>query len=321
MYAHDGSAKAAHPYQVTESRYRVTQLQPQDGNYHAVYFQHQLESLTYHYERQPADPRISHALTLEVDAFGNPLKALAIGYGRRQPDPGLPTQADRDKQTQTLITYTENRYTNGIDDPLLDPDTYRTPSAVRNTDLRIDRLPAGSAMPSGSASTNGWRMASRCCNSAVDIPYEAQADGTTTQKRLIEHVRTRYRKDDLSALLPLGALESLALPGETYKLAFTPGLLTQVYGTRVTEAMLATDGGYVHSEGEATWWIPSGRVFLLPTGDRYPGPGARLCATTLLSPAPFPRPLREHGFHELLTITTCSPNRRPMRSAIGRPQT
>ena len=28
--------------------------------------------------------------------------------------------------------------------------------------------------------------------------------------------------------------------------------------------MLATDGGYVHSEGDATWWIPSGRVFYSP---------------------------------------------------------
>src|SRR5262249_49236309 len=29
VYAHDGSARAAHPYQVTENRYRVVQLQPQ----------------------------------------------------------------------------------------------------------------------------------------------------------------------------------------------------------------------------------------------------------------------------------------------------
>ena len=54
-------------------------------------------------------------------------KSIAIGYGRRQPDPALPTQADRDKQTRTLITYTENSYTNAIDDSLLDPDNYRTP--------------------------------------------------------------------------------------------------------------------------------------------------------------------------------------------------
>jgi RHS repeat-associated protein len=33
----------------------------------------------------------------------------------------------------------------------------------------------------------------------------------------------------LAGLSPLGALDSRALPGESYKLAFTPGLLTQVY--------------------------------------------------------------------------------------------
>ena len=263
VYAHDGSAKAAHPYQVTESRYRITQLQPQDGNHHAVYFSHQLESLTYHYERQPSDPRLSHELTLEVDAFGNPLKALAIGYGRRRPDPALPTQEDRDKQTQTLITYTETRYTNSIDAPLLDPDNYRTPLPCETRTYELTGF-----QPERSAqrfSFDAWvENDFALLNSAVDITYEAQADGTTTQKRLIEHVRTRYRANDLSALLPLGVIESLALPGETYKLAFTPGLLIQVYGDRVTEAMLATDGSYVHSEGEATWWIPTGRVFYSP---------------------------------------------------------
>ena len=101
-------------------------------------------------------------------------------------------------------------------------------------------------------------------NEAVEIDYEETADLDQEQKRLIEHVRTRYRKNDLTDLLPLGALESLALPGESYKLAFTPGLLTQVYGNRVTDSMLATDGGYVHSEGDANWWIPSGRVFYSP---------------------------------------------------------
>ncbi|MCA1702241.1 MAG: FG-GAP-like repeat-containing protein, partial [Actinobacteria bacterium] len=128
VYAHDGSGKAEHPYQVGENRYQVAQLQPRRDNHHAVYFSHPLESLTYHYERNPADPRISHALTLGVDAFGNPLKTLAIGYGRRQPDPGLPTQADRTKQTQTLVTYTENRYTQAIDDPLANPDTHHAPA-------------------------------------------------------------------------------------------------------------------------------------------------------------------------------------------------
>jgi hypothetical protein len=263
VYAQDGSAKAVQPYQVTASRYRITQLQPQDGNHHAVYFSHQLESLSYHYERQPDDPRCSHALTLEVDAFGNPLKALAIGYGRRLPDLALPTQEDRDTQMRTYITYTENRYTNTIDDPRLAPDHYRTPLPCETRTYELTGFQA--ERNAQRLSFDAWVEKNfALLQSAVDIPYEAQADGTTKQKRLIEHVRTRYRANDLSALLPLGVLESLALPGERYKLAFTPGLLTQVYGNRVTDVMLGMDGGYVHSEGEATWWIPAGRVFYSP---------------------------------------------------------
>ena len=53
----------------------------------------------------------------------------------------------------------------------------------------------------------------------------------------------------------------MALLGENYKLAFTPGLGAKVYEGRVTDDMLSSEGGYVHSEGDANWWIPSGRIF------------------------------------------------------------
>ena len=64
---------------------------------------------------------------LRVDPFGNVLKQAAIGYGRRKPDLSLPLPADRDKQTRTLITYTESRITHPIDDPVVFPDDYRVP--------------------------------------------------------------------------------------------------------------------------------------------------------------------------------------------------
>ena len=71
-------------------------------------------------------------------------------------------------------------------------------------------------------------MTSGSSTAATEIPYEAAAD-PLKQKRLIDHVRTLYRSNDLKSLLPQGAVQSLALPGESYKLVFTPGLLTQVY--------------------------------------------------------------------------------------------
>ena len=52
-----------------------------------------------------------------------------------------------------------------------------------------------------------------------------------------------------------------------------------------TDAMLATDGGYVHSEGDANWWIPSGRVFYSPQCGRYTGRrSSPLRSNTSLSP-------------------------------------
>src|SRR6185312_1865498 len=111
--------------------------QPRGWNRHAVFFTHPREAITYHYERIPVHPRIQHALTLEVDPYGNVLKEAAVGYGRRQPDASLPVQADRDKQLRTLITYTENQVTNPIDDVATYPDAYRTslPAETRTYEL------------------------------------------------------------------------------------------------------------------------------------------------------------------------------------------
>ena len=73
--------------------------------------------------------------------------------------------------------------------------------------------------------------------------------------------RTLYRANNLGGLLPLGRIESMALPGEHYKLAFTPTLLARVFEQRVTDDMLSSGGRYIHSEHDANWWIPSGLVF------------------------------------------------------------
>jgi RHS repeat-associated protein len=263
VYAHDGSGRAAHPYQVEERRYRVALLQPRQDNQHAVYFSHALESLTYHYERRPFDPRIGHELTLEVDAYGNSLKTLSIGYGRRQPDPDLPAQADRDQQTRTLITYTQNSYTNAIDDPETKPDTHRAPVLCETLSYELTRF-APVASGSQRFSFAEWVENDFArLTSAQSLSYEEQSNPAVPQKRLIEHVRTHYRRDDLTGLLPLGALESLALPGESHQLAFTTGLIEQVYGNRVNNSML-DQCHYVRGEDQQTWWISSGREFYSP---------------------------------------------------------
>src|SRR5262249_572327 len=107
-------------------------------------------------------------------------------------------------------------------------------------------------------------------------------------RRPIEWLRTLYRRDALDGLAPLGELQSLGLPGESYKLAFTPGLLTQVFqrphtgqpaeplmpdpaavlggqagnrGGYLRSQALKTDGRFPATDSDDHWWIPSGQSF------------------------------------------------------------
>ncbi len=243
VYALDGTAKEEHPYTVTEQNFTIRRLQPRAGNRHAVLFSHAHESLSYHYERNPADPRIAHSLTLEVDAFGNVLESAAVGYGR--------LQADQEKQSERLVTYTENDFTKPVDTA----DAYRTPLPCESRTYELTGYPLSSG-------AKRYRGSDLAASGSSEIAYEKKPGGGK-ERRLIEQVRTLYRADDLTGPLPLGDLQPLALPFETYKRAFTPGLLTTVYGGKTTDAMMA-EGGYVHSEGDSNWWIPSGRIFYSP---------------------------------------------------------
>ena len=234
VYALDGTDKAENPYTVTEQNFTIQVLQRRGDNRYGVFFTHAREAINYQYERNPVDPRMSHALTLEVDDFGNVLKEVAIGYGRRQPDLNLPLPVDRDKQTKILVTYTENLVTNAIEME----DDYRTPLSSETSTYELTGFaPTATAerfQPSDFVQPEPIDSNRLVLIFDSEINYEDRPT-SGRQRRLIEQVRTLYRPNDLGeaqndtlALLPLGQVESLAIAGESYKLAFTPGLLTQV---------------------------------------------------------------------------------------------
>jgi RHS repeat-associated protein len=283
VYALDGSDKAEHPYTVTEQNYTVRLLQPRHDNRHAVYFTHARESLSYNYERDPADPRVGHTLTLEVDEFGGVLKEAAVGYGRRQADPVLPLPEDGARQTQTLVTYTEHLFTNALTN--VGPAVYRTPSPAESRTYELTGYAPTDA--SGRFRSSDFVRPDPAAPGRLahvfdkEIEYEQEPSGGR-QRRLVEQARTLYRADLLDALLPLGAVERLALTGESYKLAFTPDLLAQVFRrggqplSPAPDAVLGTEGGYQRSQDlkaaglfpptdpDGRWWIPSGTVFHSP---------------------------------------------------------
>lgn len=261
----DDSLQANVPYTVAEQNFTIELLQQQASNRHAVFFTHARESVSYQYERNPADARVSHVLNLQVDNYGNVLKTVSISYGRRKGQSPLQGN-DKAKQEQLLITYTENDVT----DPIDGPDDYRSPMPYEARTYEI----TGLTPTEGGVRFSFQDFAENNFQSLLTLPeiaYEQTTDLTKKQTRLIEHVRTLYRKNDLAGFSPLGKVESLALPGESYKFALTPNLLKTIFidtsklSSSEVDNVLGVEGGYVHSEGDAGWWIPSGNVFYSPT--------------------------------------------------------
>ena len=270
VYALDGTDAARRPYLVTEHNYTIELLQPAltprpDGpqNYHAIFITHARENVTAHYERavypsggqMRADPRVTHELILAIDQYGNPLKSASATYGRRIPDPVLPAE-DQQAQARLRLTYTENRYTNTVDTP----GAHRTPMPSETRIFEIIGL-----RPRRPSLFAFDELRDLLATIQVELAYQdwdanpARLPGPA--RRLVGHSRARYRRDDLAGALPLGVLESRALPFRTYQLAFTESLLADLYAGRVTHRMLSR-AGYVRDDD--TWWVPSGQVFYSP---------------------------------------------------------
>ncbi|GGP94048.1 SpvB/TcaC N-terminal domain-containing protein [Streptomyces melanogenes] len=285
IYAFDDTEAAARPYTVTERNYTIRLVQHAEGPPppgadapYAVFFVHPRESLTARYERrlydvdgtQHPDPRVSHELVLAVDDFGNTLRSAAVSYGRRHtdPDPAL-SDDDRARQHRRHVAYTEHRFTNAVDDPR----AYRAPMPCETKVWEVLGVEPQAQTPGSTSPFRFAELDAALTEVTRERPYQdwdAEPDPNEPARRLIEHTRALMRSDDLSGPLPLGVLESMALPYDRYRLAFTPALITSLYEDRVHDTLLAGEAGYVRLEGHDGWWAPSGQIRYAPTAASSP---------------------------------------------------
>ncbi|MET9385993.1 SpvB/TcaC N-terminal domain-containing protein [Streptomyces sp. NPDC002928] len=297
VYALDGGSAECLPFQVTERNYTLELLQPaaeradSAGTRDAVFALHPRETLTGHYERTD-DPRITHELVLAVDDFGNPLRTADVAYGRRTIGAG-PDPEEAAPQRRTHIVLTEHELTNPIDGP----DDHRAPMPAELRSHEVRGLgPVG----------RRFEITELDRRIDTELPYQDwDSHGAVPTRRLIEHSRTLFRRDDLSGPLALGTLEPMALPYETYRLAWTPGLIDDLYGDGVDEVMLR-EAGYPRRDGG--WWIPSGRVFYSVTDTDE----LEYARAHFFQPLRFTDPLGEtttvsYDDHDLLVTQTVDP--------------
>ncbi|MFM9951810.1 MAG: SpvB/TcaC N-terminal domain-containing protein [Saprospiraceae bacterium] len=294
VFALDGSDQEKLPYTVATHNCHIRLVQPRENNAYASFLVLESEAMSWNYERNPDDVRVGHTFNIKVDEIGNVEKAVSVVYPRRSGQESQLPEYDydylkelpendqermrlsrmRDKHQEILnreqgrlhLVMTESDFTKDVlplpDNPF--PYRLRLPCAVRTYELKGIKLTKDTYFSLQSLRDQ--------VSLAVETPYENRQEpaGAAINKRLIEHIRTQYRSNDLLSALDFGRLESLALPWEAYQLAFTPALLDQLYGDKLPaqnrEQVLEKEGKYERRDGE-NWWISSGKP-LFPANAR-----------------------------------------------------
>jgi RHS repeat-associated protein len=265
IYSYDGSEVEQHPYSISENNFEIRRLQPSAGQRHGIYFPVGRESISFNYERNQANPRISHTLGLELDEYGNARKSCSVVYGRIFPDNSLPEEVTRNQQ-QRYITFNEEDYTKDIEHA--DIHRLRVPYESRSYEItgiephddlfKFDEIKAQ-------------------ISHTTSINYEDLATGVQPQKRLLTHSCTLFLDNELKPLT-LSNWDSLALGFKSFQLAFTPTFTAAYYHGKVSDAEFMA-AGYVHFNGDTNWWLPSSTAiysdnprdsFYLPIGTKDP---------------------------------------------------
>lgn len=225
-YALDGTAEAANPLSVVASGFRVRCLQRRGARAGGVFHASALESLTWNYERDPADPRIAQQLVVAIDAHGLPTRTVHVAYARRVPR--FPEQGAMIASCDRL------RYAH-LDGP---SGPYRLGMLVEEEKLEL-ALPALSAHVT-LADVAGWDLEGG--------PH-----------RRFSH-RRHYYDGPPGDGLPLGQVGARGLLSRSESLALAPGDRAALFGPRADAAALAA-AGYVESPaGGDAWWRQDGRT-------------------------------------------------------------
>ncbi|MEM6804244.1 MAG: SpvB/TcaC N-terminal domain-containing protein, partial [Bacteroidota bacterium] len=267
VYGLDDTELQEHPYTVAENKVHVKQIQSQGDNKYGVYFSCSCESLSYHYERNPEDPRIAHSMTLRQDKFGNPTHTASLVYPRRSNAENLAEQRVMYASiNETLLTHTikiqatqdafrhslpleaRSYQLHGIE-TLFDEANYRPVNKL----ALIDELP--------------WedKETRDSFDIAQVLDYAANPTEEQLQLRLLSRARTSYYNNELTNPLPFGEVESLAIPYQSYTLVFTDEILAQEeLENKIGESELKIahyqQGNNLFADGKPTdWWHRPGR--------------------------------------------------------------
>ncbi len=256
VYALDGSPEQANPYTVSESTVEVKLIQPMGNQQYAVFKVNPRESISYHYERNPNDPRVQQEFTLEVDPLcGETKKACTIFLPRRTgSSPVYPEQ----KQLKATALY--NDYINTPD-----TESYRYRGVPYQTqEFEIFGL-----------DLNGKHYFSFAdvfpVKAALDnpLPYQTATTPGLLQAQQLTWNKSFFWNEDQTGALGLSLISSHALPHHNETAVFTKEFISEVFGQPLSDDTIQSYGGYFFDAKSGYWWNKGLTQFYLTASDAF----------------------------------------------------
>ncbi|MDJ0796430.1 MAG: SpvB/TcaC N-terminal domain-containing protein [Calothrix sp. MO_167.B12] len=265
VYGLDGSELEDKPYTVTETNYHVKLLQEKGDNEYGVYFVEPRETLTYHYERNAEDPRISHQFVLKVDDYGNVLRSCTVAYGRRKPTPNPSKEGNRTSPNPSEEGNEEGNRSNPPLTPprrgILEQLSLKVVSEenrfinVRKEDINLLGIPLENK---SYEITNLALKSGEQYFSFVEIDDCLEQVLESDNYNLLSWQRHYYWSPKQETFLPLGEVSPEALLYKTEVAEFSQEQVKEAFSKVLNQEeldnLLYTEGGYRPEDNY--WWNP-----------------------------------------------------------------
>lgn len=183
------------------------------------------ETISYHYERNPADPRVEHNFAVEVDDYGSVLKSCHVFYPRRNVESVHPEQ----HQLKALATIDSFINVDPSKDTIKDFYLLGVPREEKVFEI-------GGLQCDGHKYLSASQIADhldKALNQKI-IPFEQVLTGQSPQVRLLSWARHFYWDQALTEPLAFGAVAAHELHNHSEVAVFSREQFISVFSTSYT---------------------------------------------------------------------------------------
>jgi hypothetical protein len=256
VYSEDNSELSKNPYTVEESNIEVKLYQPRGEKRYAVYMVNPRESISYHYERNPNDPRVQQKFSIDTDDFGNILQSCNILLPRRADNITSATAFPEQLTLKAILEW--HNYMIPLSGYLY------CHTACEEQSLQINGIDLHDNMYFSLDEIRKQLLSIGLPNRDKIVLYDKPfSDGV--QARQITWARHYFWNDEQTDALQLGNISAKALLHHSEQAVFTKDFTIDVFGGRLIDAtgydndkylsnILYSKGGYFYDLASTYWW-------------------------------------------------------------------